>query len=95
MEIVGEFLGFGSDKAIYEYFKTHWLEWFPNRGTRTTFATQTATLCFVKEKLRDHLMNKCKTNDLHLFDGFQKSDENSALIQWLSLLTEIHNSILC
>jgi hypothetical protein len=42
METVGEFLGFGSDKAIYDYFKIHWSEWFPNLGCRTTFTRQSS-----------------------------------------------------
>ena len=29
MEIVGEYLGLGYEKRIYDYFKTHWLTWFP------------------------------------------------------------------
>jgi hypothetical protein len=40
METVGEFLGFGSDKEIYDYFRTHWFSWFPNLGCRTTFSRQ-------------------------------------------------------
>jgi IS5 family transposase len=70
MEIVGEILGFGSDKAIYEYFKFHWLDWFPRLGSRTTFVRQSANLCEVKEKLRKYLYKKYSRNDLMLFDGF-------------------------
>jgi hypothetical protein len=70
MEFVGEFLGFGSDKAIYEYFKTHWSSWFPNLGARTTFAKQAANLCFIKEKFCRHLVAQRRSNDLCLFDGF-------------------------
>jgi hypothetical protein len=70
MEFVGEFLGFGSDKAIYEYFKIHWSSWFPNLGARTTFAKQAANLCFIKEKFRRHLVARRRSNDLYLFDGF-------------------------
>ena len=29
MEIVGEYLGHGSDKAIWSYFKEHWPHFFP------------------------------------------------------------------
>ena len=29
MEIVGEFLGVDTDKGIWSYFKTHWLDGFP------------------------------------------------------------------
>jgi hypothetical protein len=30
MEIVGEFLSYGTDMAIWTYFKTHWLSFFLN-----------------------------------------------------------------
>jgi hypothetical protein len=70
MEIVGEFLGHGSDKEIYDYFKIHWLSWFPNLGHRTTFSDQATTLCFVKENLRKYFLEKSLRNDLFLFDGF-------------------------
>lgn len=29
MGLIGEFLGFDTDKAIWSYFKQHWLSWFP------------------------------------------------------------------
>ena len=29
MEIVGESLGIATDKGIWDYFRRHWLEWFP------------------------------------------------------------------
>lgn len=29
MEIVAEFLGMDCDKTIWEYFKRHWLDFFP------------------------------------------------------------------
>jgi transposase len=70
IEFVGEFLGLGSDKAIYEYFKIHWSSWFPNLGARTTFAKQAANLCFIKEKFRQYLVAQSQSNDLCLFDGF-------------------------
>lgn len=49
MEIVGEYLGLGKDKRIYDYFKSQWLEWFPKLGDRTTFTRQCANLWQVKE----------------------------------------------
>jgi hypothetical protein len=53
MEIVGEFLGIDTDKAIYRYFRRHYGEWFPTLGEvhRTTFARQAANLWKVKERL--------------------------------------------
>ena len=53
IEIVGEFLGIDTDKAIYSYFRRHYAEWFPALGEvhRTTFARQAANLWKVKEDL--------------------------------------------
>jgi hypothetical protein len=48
MEIVGEYLGLGKDKRIYDYFKRQWLARFPKLGDRTTFTRQCANLCQVK-----------------------------------------------
>jgi hypothetical protein len=63
-------LGFGSDKAIYDYFKTHWSEWFPNLGCRTTFTRQASNLSSTKQKLWEYMQKQCPSNDLYLFDGF-------------------------
>ena len=40
VEIVGEFLGYKSDEAIWDYFKRHWAAWFPGLGDRSTFVRQ-------------------------------------------------------
>ena len=70
MEFVGEFLGFGSDKAIFDYFKNHWQPWFPKLGCRTTFTRQASNLCSIKEKLWRFLLSEIPHSDLYLFDGF-------------------------
>lgn len=71
MEIVGEFLEMGSDKEIYEYFKNHWIHWFPKLTTRKTFITQAANLYQAKEKLRQFLVRQiAPDNDIFLSDGF-------------------------
>jgi Transposase DDE domain len=58
IEIVGEFLGIGTDKALYRYFRRHYAEWFPALGKvhRTTFARQAANLWKVKEDLWQKLL---------------------------------------
>jgi hypothetical protein len=38
MEVVGEFLGIETDKGIWNYFRTHWLNLFPSIKSRTTFS---------------------------------------------------------
>ena len=40
LEVVGEFLGLDTDVGIWKYFGRHWLSWFPELGSRTTFAQQ-------------------------------------------------------
>jgi hypothetical protein len=69
--IVGEHLGLGSDKRIWEYFKTHWGEWFPGLGSRTGFVRQEANLLGTKrEMLRAFSAELTAGKDLYLFDGF-------------------------
>ena len=52
IEIVGEFLGIDTDKAIYLFFRRHYGEWFPTLGEvhRSTFARQAANLWKIKEE---------------------------------------------
>ena len=59
IEIVGEFLGLDTDKAIRLFFRRHYAEWFPALGEihRTTFARQAANLCKVKERLWQELLS--------------------------------------
>jgi hypothetical protein len=58
IEIVGEFLGIDTDKALYRYFRRHYGEWFPALGEvhRTTFARQAANLWKLKERLWQDLL---------------------------------------
>jgi len=49
--IVGEYLGLGNDKAIYEYFCRHYKGWFPNLGDRTTLVRQWANLWIVQQHI--------------------------------------------
>ena len=58
IEIVGEFLGIDTDKALYRYFRRHYREWFPALRVvhRTTFARQAANLWKVKERLWQELL---------------------------------------
>ena len=53
IEIVGEFLGLDTDKAIHLFFKRHYGEWFQalSKIHRTTFARQAVNLWKVKEHL--------------------------------------------
>jgi hypothetical protein len=72
MEIVGEFLGYDGDEAIWEYFKQHWATWFPGLGDRSTFVRQAANLWRVKQRLHEQWVVElgARTADCHLIDGF-------------------------
>ena len=62
MEIVGEFLGKDCDKTIWEYFKGHWMHFFPKIPNRSNFVRQAANLHVVKRMLQEDLA----LNGLHL-----------------------------
>jgi hypothetical protein len=53
MELVGEFLGIDTDRALVDYFRAHHLALFPRlaRVHRTTFARQASNLWVAKEVL--------------------------------------------
>jgi Transposase DDE domain len=72
IEIVGEYLGKSKDKDIWLYFHTHYKEWFPNLGTRTTFIRQSANLHEVKNMLHRYLIQEMKADqsELYVTDGF-------------------------
>jgi len=48
IEICGEFFKLHEDTEIYNYFKCHYLDFFPNLPSRTTFVRQSANLWQVK-----------------------------------------------
>lgn len=71
MEIVGEFLGKDCDKTIWEYFKRHWMHFFPKIPDRSTFVRQAANLHVVKRMLQERLSLALGSyaDSLHLIDG--------------------------
>ena len=71
MEIVAEYQGIDTDKAIWQYFRRHWLEWFPRLGSRCTFVRQAANLWQYKALLQRHLAAQLGafTDSVHLVDG--------------------------
>ncbi len=72
VEIVGEFLDFDSDQQMWKYFRSHWKPWFPELGSRITFARQAANLWYVKQLLQQRLACElgAYTDDIHIIDGF-------------------------
>lgn len=55
MEIVGGFLGKDCDKGIWEYFKGHWIHFFPKIPDRANFIRQAANLHVIKRLLQNGL----------------------------------------
>ncbi|SUD90291.1 IS982 family transposase [Psychrobacter phenylpyruvicus] len=69
MELVGEFLGMDQDKQIWQYFKHHWLSWFPTLGSYPNFAKQCANLWMVKQHIQEKV-SLTQIDDIHFIDGF-------------------------
>lgn len=71
MEVVGEFLGKDCDKAIWEYFRGHWLHFFPKIPDRTNFVRQAANLHMIKYLLQKNLADSLQafSDTLHIVDG--------------------------
>lgn len=71
IEIVGEFLGIDCDKTIWEYFKRHWLHFFPKIPDRSNFARQAANLYIVKRLLQENIAANLNAfeDELHMVDG--------------------------
>ncbi len=55
LEVCGEYFGLDEDEAIYEYFRTHYREWFPELKERTVFVRQAANLWQVKAMIQQRL----------------------------------------
>jgi hypothetical protein len=71
MEIIGEFLGYEQDKQIWQYFKTHWMHFFPKMPNRSSFVRQAANLHAVKQRLQARLADilGAYQDQLHIIDG--------------------------
>lgn len=73
MEVVGEYLGFSQDTALYRYFRQHYRHFFPGlaRVHRTTFVRQAANLWKVKELVWQRLLGSIRHNPAFaLVDSF-------------------------
>ena len=72
-EVVGEFLGFDQEKAIFAYFRRHYPHFFPALGHvhRTTFTRQAANLWQLKARLWQHVLRGLELDRrLSLIDSF-------------------------
>ena len=72
MEVVGEFLGMDSDKAVWGHFRRHWQCLFPGLGSRSVFVRQAANLWFVRQRLQAMLSRRLEGwgDTVHLAEGF-------------------------
>lgn len=70
MALVGEFLNMDQDKQIWQYFKQHWLDWFPALGSYPNFAKQCANLWHVKQCIQEQLSQLEGQDNIHFIDGF-------------------------
>jgi hypothetical protein len=55
MEICGEYFKLSTDKDLFNYFKAHYGDWFPNLKERTLFVRQAANLWQFKALIQQHL----------------------------------------
>ncbi len=69
MEIVGEILGFDTDKDIFGFFRNFYSRYFPNLTCRVTFARHAANLWGVKQSLFKHIADKFK-DVVQVIDSF-------------------------
>jgi hypothetical protein len=77
MEIIGEFLGIDTDKGIWLYFKTHWQDWFPALGSRSSFVRQASNLWQLKQKLQSMTAKQLNAYFTKLEHRFQSAVERS------------------
>lgn len=58
IEVVGEYLGIGQDRAMFEHFRRYHSDLFPalRRITRTSFVRQSANLCGLKSLVWQRLL---------------------------------------
>ena len=62
IEICGEFFKLHEDTEIYNYFKRHYLAFFPNLPSRTTFVRQSANLWQAKVICQSLLVQRAAQN---------------------------------
>ncbi len=57
------------DKRIWQYFKTHYPDWFPGLASRSAFVRQCANLLPVKQWLLSGIFEQTRRDSLHMQDG--------------------------
>lgn len=68
LSIVGDFLGLGNDKNIYQYFCRHYHDWFPRLRDRTLLVRQWANLWVVEQCIWQAIIHRAGADaDPHQF----------------------------
>jgi hypothetical protein len=91
MEIVGEFLGYDEEEAIYDYFRRHWAALFPTLPLlhRTTFARQAANLWRAKEQLWQDVLKRTHFDEqVSIVDSFPQPVCRFARSKWTRLFRD-------
>lgn len=70
IEICGEYFKHSTDKDLFNYFKAHYQDWFPNLTERTLFVRQAANLWHFKALIQQQLVNQAEqlAADLQVID---------------------------
>jgi hypothetical protein len=63
IELCGEMLRLHHDKAIYQYFRLHYQDWFPNLRDRPAFVRHCANLWRIKLILHQRLLRACHVGE--------------------------------
>lgn len=67
IEVIGEMQSRNGDRAIWQYFKDHWLHYFPNLPSYKTFAKQCANLTWTKKTILERIFPP--KENIHIIDG--------------------------
>lgn len=80
IEICGEFFKHSTDKDLFNYFKAHYQDWFPNLKDRTGFVRQAANLWQFKALIWQQIVNQAEQlfTDLEVIDTIPVS-----VCQWI------------
>lgn len=73
VELVGEYLGYGEEKALWSYFHRHWRHFFPTLPSRSQFVRQAANLWAIKQRLHARLskiLHPSASANVHVVDAF-------------------------
>ncbi len=68
MELVGEYLGLNTEKAIYQYFHRHWRHFFPRLPDRSNFVRQCAATGWLKHRFLNFL-TRAEATFIQLIDS--------------------------